>query len=603
MLAVALPVDEIEADLVAFGGRLSVAAVNGPEATVVSGAVDACQELLARYKARGARVRLLNAPGAGHSAEVEPVRDIVLADLAALAPKRPTIPFYSTVTGGRLDANLDAGYWYRNLREPVRFDRAVRSALDSGHRAFVEVSGHPVLAGGIEDLADVAEMDAVVIATLRRGEGGPERMATAAAEAYVHGIGVDWSSSLPGTAQPVDLPTYAFQPRRFWLENTAAGQVREHQPSTLTELTSVGFLTGLAPADQHRQLLNLVRAEIATLLGHDSADAVDPDRAFLELGLDSVVAVALRNRLDSATGQRLAVRQLFDLRTPNAVARHLRGALSADNGELRRAAVAAADDPNQAPLFGAQVDAAAARLPRFDVAEAQDLPVPYDLADGPAEPMLVCFPTVLATSGAHQFMRLAKELAGRRAVCAFDLPGFTGAGRLPASWASLVDAATTAVSARADGRAIALAGYSAGGLLAHAVAAKLAALGTPAEALVLLDSYPPGPLTLDGLPPALLSGVARGLDLLEADDRRVAAMGAYVPLLGQWQPGDPGARTLLVRAASALPGTTPWPGEHTVTEVPGDHFTLIEEHAADTAAVLANWLTELTGARDLVRSA
>jgi acyl transferase domain-containing protein len=623
MAAVALPVDEVEAELAEFGGRLSVAAVNGPEATVVSGAAEACHDLVARYQARGARARLLKASRAGHSAHVEPMRDTVLAELAGLAPKPPAVPFYSTVTGGRLGTDVDAGYWYRNLREPVRFDRAVLTALDGGHRAFVEVSAHPVLTAGIEDLAHVAEMDAVVISTLRRSEGGPERMATAAAEAYVSGIGVDWSSSLPDTIEPVDLPTYAFQSRRFWVENTASGQVRERQPLALaptpTERTGVGFLAGLAPADQYRQLLDLVRAEVATLLGHDSPAAVDPNRAFLELGMDSVAAVALRNRLDSATGRWLTVRQLADLRTPDALARHLRTELFTSNpaddggpGELRLAVAAAADDPAQAARFGAKVDAVTVRLPRFDTADAQDIPVPYDLATGPAEPMLMCFPTVLATSGAHQFVRLAAQMAGQRPVCAFDLPGFTGAGRLPASWAALVDAAATAVSARAGSRAVALAGYSSGGLLAHAVAAKLAALGTPATALVLVDTYPPGPLTLDRLPPALLSGVARGLELLESDDRRVAAMGGYLALIGQWQPGDPIAPTLLVRATSAVPGyppwrvppwQVPWPGGHAVRDVPGDHFTLIQEHAADTAAVLSDWLADLTSARNQDRSA
>ncbi|WUS13087.1 acyltransferase domain-containing protein (plasmid) [Streptomyces sp. NBC_01260] len=683
MLAVALPVEEIEAELVRYGGRLSVATVNGPEALVVSGAADACRELHARYKAEGVRVRLLDAPGAGHSAQVEPVRETVLTELAGLRPTAPEVPLYSTVTGGRLATAPDAAYWYRNLREPVRFDRAVRAALDEGHRAFIEVSGQPVLAAAIEDLAHAAETDAVVIGTLRRGEGGPERMATAVAEAYVQGIGVDWSSSLPDASEPVDLPTYAFQSRRFWIEDTTSGRAREHRPPAPVpgERADAGFLTGLAPAEQYRRLLDLVRTEVASLLGHETPGAIDPDRSFLELGMDSVVTVALRNRLASTTGKRLTVRQLFDLRTADALARHLRielfGADRADGaqddtaaraagtaggaagtgdravdpagvaavriadgiadgaegstvdpavyggtdhtgrpapGALRRAAAdaAASTDPDRIALFGERVAEAATRLPRFDVAQARDVPRAYDLAAGPAGPMLMCFPTVLATSGAHQFVRLATELTGRHAVCAFELPGFAGEERLPASWASLVDAATTAVTARAEGRAVALTGYSSGGLLAHAVAARLAASGTPAEALVLLDTYPPGPLTLAGLPPALLSGVARGLDVLEADDRRVAAMGGYLPLIGQWQPTDPAAPTLLIRAASALPGHTPWrvpswqmpwPGGQTVREVPGDHFTLLQEHAADTAAALADWLDDITGPRELEWSA
>ena len=641
MLAVALPVEEIEARLAPYGGRLSVATVNGPEAVVVSGAADACRELHARFKAEGVRVRLLDAPGAGHSAQVEPVRETILTELAGLSPTAPVVPLYSTVTGGRLTSAPDTAYWYRNLREPVRFDRAVRTALDEGHRAFIEVSGQPVLAAGIEDLAYEAETDAVVIGTLRRGEGGPERMATAVAEAYVQGIGADWSSSLPDTAEQVDLPTYAFQSRRFWIEDTTAGRAREQRPAApeSAEQPAAGLLAGLAPAEQYERLLHLVRTEVASLLGHETPVAIAPDRSFLELGMDSVVTVALRNRLASATGKRLTVRRLFDLRTADALARHLRrelfGAVVPEEGEavgngavapdtdraeaptpggLRRAAADAASsgDPARIAGFGAQVAAAAARLPRFDVPEAHDVPRAHDLATGPAGPVLMCFPTVLATSGAHQVVRLAAELAGRRAMCAFELPGFADDERLPASWASLVDAATTAVTARAEGRAVALTGYSSGGLLAHAVAARLAARGTPAEALVLLDTYPPGPLTPDGLPPALLSGVARGLDVLEADDRRIAAMGGYLPLLGQWQPGDPAAPTLLVRAASALSGPTPWrvppwqmpwPGGRTVREVPGDHFTLMQEHAGDTATVLTDWLDDVTGTHELGWSA
>ncbi|MFJ2275916.1 type I polyketide synthase [Streptomyces sp. NPDC087866] len=655
MLAVALPVEDIEAQLAPYGHRLSVATVNGPEAVVVSGDADACRELHARFKAEGVRVRLLDAPGAGHSAQVEPVRDTILTELAGLSPTAPAVPLYSTVTGGRLTSAPDAAYWYRNLREPVRFDRAVRTALEEGHRAFIEVSGQPVLAAGIEDLAYDAETDAVVIGTLRRGEGSPERMATAVAEAYVQGIGADWSSSLPDTSEAVDLPTYAFQSRRFWIEDTASGRAREHLPATpeTAEQADAGLLAGLAPAEQYERLLDLVRTEAASLLGHETPDAIAPDRSFLELGMDSVVTVALRNRLASATGKRLTVRRLFDLRTADALARHLRQELSgtavrtravgagtvdsaagrsdgstADGaahggtdrtepsvpGHLRRVAADAASsgDPARIARFGVQVVAAAARMPRFDVPEARDMPRAHNLAPGPAGPVLMCFPTVLATSGAHQFVRLAAELADRRAVCAFGLPGFAGDERLPASWASLVDAAATAVTAGAEGRTVALAGYSSGGLLAHAVAARLAARGTPAQALVLLDTYPPGPLTPDGLPPALLSGVARGLDVLEADDRRIAAMGGYLPLLGQWQPADPAAPTLLVRAASALPGPTswrvppwraPWPGGQEVREVPGDHFTLMQEHAADTATALADWLDDVTGAHELGWSA
>ncbi|MGW1786666.1 SDR family NAD(P)-dependent oxidoreductase, partial [Streptomyces sp. NPDC002143] len=134
-----------------------------------------------------------------------------------------------TVTAGRLETTgLDAEYWYKNLRQTVRFEETVRLLLAQGFDAFVEVSAHPVLTTPIESTVEAVEADAVVLGTLRRGEGGPDRFTAALAEAYVNGLSVDWSPLLgDGVAGAVDLPTYAFQHQRYWLERTApAGDAR-----------------------------------------------------------------------------------------------------------------------------------------------------------------------------------------------------------------------------------------------------------------------------------------------------------------------------------------------------------------------------------------
>uniref|UniRef100_UPI00066E20FE type I polyketide synthase n=1 Tax=Streptomyces sp. SBT349 TaxID=1580539 RepID=UPI00066E20FE len=213
MVSVAEPVAEVEERIAAWGGRLSVAAVNGPRATVVSGEPGALDELLAVCEAEEVRVRRIPVDYASHSAQVDGLRERILTDLAPVVPRSGSVPFYSTVTGGELDtAGLDGAYWFENLRGRVRFDEAVRAARADGHGVFVEASAHPVLTMAIED--------ATAIGSLRRGEGGMDRFVASLAEAWVHGVPVAWDRVFAG-GRHVDVPTYPFQRERYWL--TASG--------------------------------------------------------------------------------------------------------------------------------------------------------------------------------------------------------------------------------------------------------------------------------------------------------------------------------------------------------------------------------------------
>ncbi|GAA3861560.1 hypothetical protein GCM10022243_29660 [Saccharothrix violaceirubra] len=201
MASVAVAAEEV----VERPGELWVAAVNGPRATVVSGAPDAVRRLVAEYEAAGVPARLLPVDYASHCPHVDDIR-FAEPDAGPAGPE-----FHSSVTGGRLDA-LPAGYWWENLRRPVRFDRAVASALAAGPAVVVEIGPHPVLAPAVADLPDAA-----VVHTLRRGEGGPERFHAAVAEAFAHGAVVDWASRFAGSgARRVDLPTTVFRHERHW---------------------------------------------------------------------------------------------------------------------------------------------------------------------------------------------------------------------------------------------------------------------------------------------------------------------------------------------------------------------------------------------------
>ncbi|WP_202238203.1 type I polyketide synthase [Actinacidiphila reveromycinica] len=230
MLSIAAGEEAVRARIAPYGERVSVAALNGPAATVVSGEPVALEELAAVCEADGVRARVLPVDYASHSPQVEELEAQIRGALDGLAPQVGRVVVVSSLTGGVIDGSaMDAGYWYESLRATVRFSEAVTALAGSGHCVFVETSPHPVLTGAVTDVVEAAGDGgggAVVTGTLRRGEGGAGRLLTSLAEAHVRGVTVDWSAVLPSGTR-VDLPTYAFQRERYWPDRPAVAAVAE----------------------------------------------------------------------------------------------------------------------------------------------------------------------------------------------------------------------------------------------------------------------------------------------------------------------------------------------------------------------------------------
>ncbi|MFE5898567.1 SDR family NAD(P)-dependent oxidoreductase [Streptomyces sp. NPDC056488] len=215
MVSVALDADGLAPVLAEHPDELEIAVLNGPRATVVAGGDSALGALLAWCEEHGVRARRIPVDYASHTRYVEPLRDHLLELGAGLTPGTAGTAFYSAVTGGPVATDtLDAGYWYRNLRETVRFETAVGSLVDSGHRRFVEISPHPVLTFAVEEILAERGVTAFTGGTLRRDHGGPDAFRRSLAAAHLGGAPVDWA--VPATAP--DLPlTYRFAADRHWL--------------------------------------------------------------------------------------------------------------------------------------------------------------------------------------------------------------------------------------------------------------------------------------------------------------------------------------------------------------------------------------------------
>ena len=225
MVSLACSAERARELLVGLGDGVGIAVVNGRSAVVVSGDDAALVELVRQCEALDIRARRIDVDYASHSPQVEAIREQLVEALADIEPRSARTTFISTVTGEPLDtAGLDAEYWYRNIRQTVEFDKAVRTACGLGYRAFVETSPHPALIAGVEDTVRdcTPGVEPIVVPSLGRDDGGLDRFLVSAAQAYVAGVAVAWRETCPGGAL-ADLPTYAFERRRFWLSGGGAG--------------------------------------------------------------------------------------------------------------------------------------------------------------------------------------------------------------------------------------------------------------------------------------------------------------------------------------------------------------------------------------------
>jgi acyl transferase domain-containing protein/NADPH:quinone reductase-like Zn-dependent oxidoreductase/acyl carrier protein len=216
---------EAAAELLAeIGSPIELGALNATQSVTLSGPGDAIERLGAEARRRGHGFRALDLDFAFHSAAMDPIRDDLLADLGGLSSSAPRALLVSTVTGDPVAAGLlDAEYWWRNIRSPVRFTDAMAGLVGDGFRIFVEIGPNPVLQAYLHDALRAAEGQGRVLGTLARKQGGDDPFPAIAARCHVAGYDITGAARFDGPAEPDGLPLYPWDKERFWFERTVEG--------------------------------------------------------------------------------------------------------------------------------------------------------------------------------------------------------------------------------------------------------------------------------------------------------------------------------------------------------------------------------------------
>ncbi|MFJ9363729.1 SDR family NAD(P)-dependent oxidoreductase [Nocardia sp. NPDC101769] len=219
MLAVGLPYHAAEQRITAYRGRVEVAALNGPESTALAGDPDALEEI--RHELEQDRIfcRMLQVAVAFHSHHMDPLHDELLASLSGITSGAATVPMYSTVTADIVPTGgLDAQYWWRNIREPVRFAPTVDHLIEDQHLTFVELGPHPIHSTAIGELLAKRQVQGVAVPSLHRKQSDRATLLGSLATLYVAGFDPAWETVFASGGERAPVPFYPWQRETYWLE-------------------------------------------------------------------------------------------------------------------------------------------------------------------------------------------------------------------------------------------------------------------------------------------------------------------------------------------------------------------------------------------------
>lgn len=220
LLAVGLSLNDAKTALKGFEDNISIAAVNSPHAVTIVGEREILDKFIESIKNQNVFTKYLKVDVPYHSHYMEPIKDELYECLKNIKPQPAQVALYSTVSAKRSDGvELDADYWWKNVRNSVLFAPATNSIISDGYDTFVEIGAHPVLTSSIQECYDEKGKSAKVFCTLRRKTDEKLTMLNVLGNLYTEGFSIDWHKIYPDGGQYIKLPHYPWQREYFWSES------------------------------------------------------------------------------------------------------------------------------------------------------------------------------------------------------------------------------------------------------------------------------------------------------------------------------------------------------------------------------------------------
>ena len=211
--------------------QVDIGAINSPTGVTLSGEMEQLKQVATVLREREVFNRFLEVEVAYHSPQMELIKNELFKGLATIKPQPARYPLYSTVTANLIEGDaLNADYWWRNIREPVRFADGIQSLIEQGFAHFLEVGPHPVLAHSVKEIAAETNTKVNIVSSLNRKFPEQVRMLESLGELYTLGFPVEWESVIPKFGQFISVPTYPWQKERYWSESEEFAQYRFGQP-------------------------------------------------------------------------------------------------------------------------------------------------------------------------------------------------------------------------------------------------------------------------------------------------------------------------------------------------------------------------------------
>ena len=313
---------DIEAAISPFGQDLSIAAINGLGNIVVSGIGKAVDEICDSLSSKGIQHVLLPVSHAFHSILMEPMLEDFRKTAMEITYEIPKIPYVSNVTGKMIEKDevCSPDYWCRHIRSTVRFETSIQSLRKGGCNLFLEIGSNPVLSGMAS--AILPKDEAIFAPSLKKGITDLRSILGGLGVLYTQGVEINWKElHRPYDKAVISLPTYPFQRRRYWfkdIEKQSVSSEPENDISCLSQEVSktIEKPTNLrsnsdfsidqinnAELDEKETLIfNYISDQVTEVMGLDAGMHIDPDIKLMEMGLDSLMVIELRDRFIKGSG-------------------------------------------------------------------------------------------------------------------------------------------------------------------------------------------------------------------------------------------------------------------------------------------------------------